>query len=391
MSREHPRALVTGYIGYQNTGDELLLRSIVHGVERHRLPLTIDTLSRDPELTRRIHSIGSPDHPAFGGAVRPSVSTRWCRARATMRCDILLLGPGGLLQDYDQRGLRNIFSVWRMAALARLGGARVVGIGLGAGPIVTQWGKRITRSIGWMSDLLLVRDETSIALMRDLGVPSSRMRLVADLALSTDWDVPRRTAGARRVLGVSIFNFYEYIHGNADTAASLRAVLAEALDRIAEDGVAIRFISMQGPFGGHDEQEARAVVERMHRRDSAEVLPYLEDPEATLAEIARCDWFVGMRLHSLIMALIASVPVAALSYHPKVTSFMHDIGLDGECVSIDELTVASLAPVLARLVATDVLAEETVQRRKALAKQAERNFVELGDYVTNRFGLFTSA
>ena len=377
-------ALVTGYIGFQNAGDELLLRALVRGIARHHVSIRLETLSRDPASTRRVHGVGGPEHPAFGGGVRPSLSTRWRRTRAVLACDILLLGPGGFLQDYDRRGVRNIFAVWRMAVLARLGGGRVVGVSLGAGPLVTRWGRRIAGSIGRMSDLLLLRDDASTALLGELGVPPDRMRRVADLALAGGWDLPPKPANTPPVLGVSIFNFHDYIHGDTKGAEAARTALATALDAVAARDIRIRFISMQGPFGGHDEREAQAVRDRMRHADRAEIAPYAEDPEATLGAIAQCDWFFGMRLHSLIMALIASVPMAALSYHPKVQSFMDDIGRGGESLALESLAPDALGALLDRLLAQRALPDATLRRREVLADQAEANFVLLAEYLRHR-------
>ena len=67
--------------------------------------------------------------------------------------------------------------------------------------------------------------------------------------------------------------------------------------------------------------------------------PFLLDKCLTsrefLALIARADIVFSMRLHGLICALAVGIPLLALSYDPKVESFMEQAGLEDYCMSYD--------------------------------------------------------
>jgi polysaccharide pyruvyl transferase CsaB len=370
-----------GYIGYQNTGDELMLRAIIRGLSRHEIRVELQALSRDPEATQRLHGVGGPTHDSFSGSLRPSLLTRWRRVRSIIRADVALLGPGGLLQDYDVRGTRNMFSLWRMTALARLSGSKVIGIGLGAGPLETQWGRRYARWIAMLSEVLLLRDPESLELLRELGVPQSKLRLVADLAFAPGLDLPQKERGNSPLLGVSVFNFFEYIHGDVEAGACCRAQVAACLDNVVDSGISIRFVSMQGPFGGNDAEEARKIRELMRNPDHVEILAYRDDPEETYKLISECTWFIGMRLHSLIMALLASVPMAAISYHPKVESFMGSMGRVRSCPSVDDVIAGKLGCVIRCLLAETQLSPELVRQRDEMSRGAEENFLVLREHL----------
>jgi polysaccharide pyruvyl transferase CsaB len=380
------RALLLGYIGYENTGDEFLLRALCHGLRRHDVPIDLTVLTRHPEQTRRVHGVDTPDHPPFGGGVRPDAGTRLARLRATLQCDLFIMGPGGFFQDYDTYGVRNLFGVLRTALLARICGARVVGVGLGAGPIVRPWGKRLVRALCAVSDILLMRDQASIDLLKSLGVSEKKLRLVGDLAFAETAPEVARGSDDQKILGVSVFDFSSYIQGDSAGWQPVREALVAALNSVTAAGHAVHFIAMQGAFGGDDAREAEAIRARMDQPGTVVVHPYREDPGETFADIARCDWFLGMRLHSLIMAALAGVPFAGIGYHPKVTTFMNSLphGADWH-LDLESVDADGLQQLVARLVDASpapVTAADLADRRDA----AEENFRQLAAYCAHRWG-----
>ena len=143
---------------------------------------------------------------------------------------------------------------------------------------------------------------------------------------------------------------------------------------------------MQGAFGGNDEHEAVRIRELMRATNQIDILPYTDDPEDTLHSIAQCDWFLGMRLHSLIMALLGSVPMAALSYHPKVTSFMTDIGRSHAVLELDSIMPDRLSALLSQLLGERRLEELAILRRTEMAREADQNFTALARYLDARTG-----
>jgi polysaccharide pyruvyl transferase WcaK-like protein len=53
--------------------------------------------------------------------------------------------------------------------------------------------------------------------------------------------------------------------------------------------------------------------------------------------------FVGIRLHSVIMAMCAGVPSIMLSYAPKCLDFMTSVDLQALAIDLKELTPDTLA------------------------------------------------
>ena len=82
------KILISGYYGFNNIGDESILRTLIDNL-REKLPgVDITVLSQDPAQTSAKFAVKS--------ARRMSLRDIF---RCVRRCDLLLSGGGSLLQD----------------------------------------------------------------------------------------------------------------------------------------------------------------------------------------------------------------------------------------------------------------------------------------------------
>ena len=80
--------LISGYYGFNNIGDESILRTVIDNL-REKLPdIDITVLSHDPAQTSAKYGVKA--------ARRMSL---WDIFRCVLHCDLLLSGGGSLLQD----------------------------------------------------------------------------------------------------------------------------------------------------------------------------------------------------------------------------------------------------------------------------------------------------
>jgi len=83
--------------------------------------------------------------------------------------------------------------------------------------------------------------------------------------------------------------------------------------------------------------EDMAVIEEIQSRLGDDVCcirhKYLTNE--MLSIIGNMDILVGVRLHALIHAAIMDVPMIAISYDPKINSFMHSIDMKALCSVYD--------------------------------------------------------
>ena len=314
------RALVSGYYGFGNLGDEAIL-SVLLELLRARLDLSgeeVCVLSGTPQDTARIHGVRAV----------PRTSPRAIR-RELARSDVFVSGGGGLIQDRTSR---------RSAAyyLGLLEWARhyapIVLMGQGIGPLESVWTQRWAHRILPRADAALVRDEASARLLRRWNVPADRLFCGSDLTL-LKWKSASPTDEACAPLQGHLSG-----PGNENDEA---------------DGASYAFIALRGrdvdPSSRQLVEAIRALSERRNVRPAllamhpAEDLAPLErlagrlpidapvlDPTGVATDdVLRCfrsaDVVIGSRLHALVFALLSRRPFVALGGGRKVTRFLREV------------------------------------------------------------------
>jgi len=96
--------------------------------------------------------------------------------------------------------------------------------------------------------------------------------------------------------------------------------------------------------------------------------------EGLLSELAATDIVVATRFHNVLMALLLNKPVISISFHPKCTSLMSEMGLSEYCHDINHMNADRLIEQFqdvernAEKLKT-VIRQKVEQSRKALDEQ----------------------
>jgi polysaccharide pyruvyl transferase CsaB len=354
--------VVAGWSGTANLGDELLLRALLHLLERHGRQAVV--VSRNPARTAAVHgvtAIGLADPMKMWSALRGA--------------DGLVLGPGGILQDET-----SAFSLpWHLArvAEARAAGVPVVGIGLGAGPLRRRSSPPLVRRALGSSNVrgVAVRDQASFDQLARCGVASSQLVCGADLALT----LPPVTVPAGDHIAVCLRPHdptghalpLQQLPAGALSAQRVRS-LAAGLDEVAtRTGRPLRFVALDAD---RDAVFHELVASHMSA-PVAHVVPGLDD---VLDELGSACLVVAMRFHAGIGAVLAGRPAVLVGYAPKVTALAGQMGLAGHLVTDDDAGHARLG--------TAALAALGTESRNAAATAHERlaPLTEVHDEVLRR-------
>jgi polysaccharide pyruvyl transferase WcaK-like protein len=114
-----------------------------------------------------------------------------------------------------------------------------------------------------------------------------------------------------------------------------------------------------------DVREAHRVIGRMAAPQRAHVLRYAHAPRQVLGLMSRFEMAVGMRLHFLIFAALARVPLMALPYASKVADLLDALGLPRRPVLSEERAGALLADI-------DRLWDERGEQQELLRERVPR-------------------
>ena len=320
------RVVVSGYYGFGNAGDEVILAALLRALNGHE----VTVLSHAPEVTRAEHGVRAEPRASLPGVLR-----------ALARCDLLVSGGGGLLQDAT--GPASVPYYLGIVMLARALGKPVMVYAQGIGPLGAGWARRSLRLLRGAA-AITVRDAESAEWLRAAGVPPARIEVTADAALALP--PPRRTAeanpppelaalGVRR--GERAVALAPRPYGDGRFAAKLAAVADALQDRLGARAV---LVPMQLP---EDVAACERIAAAMRR--PAPVLRQRPVPARYAEVFAGFDLVVGMRLHALILATLARAAPVGLSYDPKIDAFLEGLGTPrfGLPLDAEEGAVVSVA------------------------------------------------
>ena len=351
--REKPYdAVLAGYYGYGNFGDDVVLETLISELRARQEDLELLVLSRSPRATAL----------RFGVDCARRFSPLSLR-RAMKKSRALLSGGGSLLTDATSR--RSLHYYAGLLVYAKHHGLRTALVSGGVGPLRHSGSRNTVRKALGATDLITLRDQDSLDLVRELGFPEAR--LSADMALLCAAPAGRELDRLAERHGLRRKEYAVVCLRPWKTASpDFREVLAACCDHIAERyGLHVVLLPVQPD---QDLRVARAVAQRMKSR------------RVTVAEdrggaaqlhgwIAGAGLCLSMRLHPLICAFSAEVPLLGLTYDKKVTEFLREIG-EPEPLDVASLDRQRLTSALDELMARPDRSAETRQLREALRDRA---------------------
>lgn len=356
------QAVISGYYGYGNLGDDAILLSISRQLSDSEHPVRLTVLSRHPEDTARQYGLRSVHrfHP-------------WQVQRALKNCDVLISGGGSLLQD--KTSTRSLLYYLSVIRLAKKLNKPVFLYANGIGPLNREVNRRKVKECIESCDMITLRDEDSLQELQSLGVTRQDILITGDPAFtlsdSKSKHNPLLTIGiptGAHVVGISVRNLAQ-----AEHFAPEFAKLCDRLTR--EQGKTIVFLVMQEC---EDEPISRHIQQLMQEKSYLAKTP--GDPATMLAMIRNMDALISMRLHTIIFAANVHVPVVGCVYDPKVAAILNLLHMPscGTPQDIDADTAYEVTTeLLAHLPEHRQRLAQSVAQLTPLAEQTARLFHQM--------------
>ena len=276
--------------------------------------------------------------------------------------DLVVSCPGNVLFTMGRIGLPFLLSALAMGYALGFGKPLYV-MPQTVGPLRRRHEGALVRRLLGRARLVFVREPTSQALLRTLGLVEPQVRLVPDVAfaylLATPpgaGDVLARygieTSGP--LLGVTVINrILRRIPSGA--WAAYEETIAQAVSGFLSTygGTAVFLPQVTGPSLKEDDREAaRRIVGRMRAcRDRAIVVDEVLPPDELRQAYGQMDVFLATRMHSAIFALSAGVPTLAVEYLAKTEGMMAMAGMQEWVLRLERLTPVTVGERLAVLYA----------------------------------------
>lgn len=280
--------LLVGYYGFGNLGDELLAETCVrllesNGVSRKRIAV----LSADPESTKASLGVSAFD--------------RWKVSeihKILKNSKTMLFGGGGLFQD--QTSLRSSVYYWSLVQMARFCSVKTWAVGQSLGPFNTVFGSYLAKKAFNRCLYRNVRNRSSLGMLNNWGFFGTQSPdLVMHLKVNRDFK-----RGDNLLLNLR--TGYDKVS---------RLAVTSAVKAAEERNLKISAVA----FSDDDLKEfEKYVYKGTLKLDQITVVKNLAQFEDRLNKSC-CA--IGMRLHFVILAFLAGLPVRGVPYDPKVVSF----------------------------------------------------------------------
>jgi polysaccharide pyruvyl transferase CsaB len=302
---------IHGYYGHGNLGDELALKVVVESLGTKNVECT----SANPDYTRRFHGLNSTD-------VSSGLRGRFQSAHAVRRASNLVFGGGTFIHDYEKRFLKPGIWTPTLCRIAKAWHKPVNFVSIGVGPLRTRYSRLLARLYLGTADRILVRDPASLEEIRRLG-GTVAPKLGCDLAFLSD--IKRKELGSNMPRYVGL-NLVGYRGGRWMDQLGMEEMEAirTVCDAIIAEGFEILYLPFQEQ-GIDDSRLGRALRSRLANPERMSIANVTLDNIEEIFSSLR--FFVGARLHSIVVARLLNVPFLAIPYHSKVVRFLSDIGM----------------------------------------------------------------
>ncbi|MGE4215112.1 MAG: polysaccharide pyruvyl transferase CsaB [Anaerotignaceae bacterium] len=305
------KVLMSGYYGFNNSGDDAILLSIHANMRKLNQKTKITVLANNPIQTKQKYGVDVVYRYNIFSVIK-----------AIKNCDVLISGGGSLLQD--RTSTRSIVYYLSIIKCAKLFGKKVMLYANGIGPVTKPKNRRLVKNVVNKVDVITLREENSLEELRGMGVDNPNAYVTADPVFTLD-SITRQKAEKilceqgipmdKPIVGVSVRNWKD-----VDTFITDFAVLCDRVHN--ELGRTIVFIPMQVP---NDINISRVVQSKM--KSDSFILRDDATPFETMGIIGLMDFVMSMRLHTLIFAARQRIPLIGFSYDPKIDFYLKEFSM----------------------------------------------------------------
>ena len=293
------QAVLCGYYGMGNGGDEALLASLLQ-----MLPSEIDplVLSGNPQQTHDRYGVESCD--------RKSLT---CVMQALRKSDIFIWGGGSLMQDATSPF--SPFYYGGLMKLAQAMGLTTIAWAQGIGPLNRSLTRSLTQQVLKRCAGVSVRDRGSAALLHDWEISSmlapDPVWAMESKAVAGLWDLPAPRVAVN-------------LRSHPVLTPDRLTVLTRAL---IEFQTATQVCLLLLPFQASQDLAIAQTIQP--QLPGVSKILMLEDPQELKGVFRGVEMAIAMRFHGLIMAAAEGCRCFALRYDPKVSRLMDELEISG--------------------------------------------------------------
>ena len=357
------KIILFGFWGSGNIGNDATLKAALYHVKRYKSDTEIICVCNGHhEVSKRFGVQAVPmtghetDELASGGL--PSRIRRiWLRLldeilfwlqrpRWFRPGDKFIVAGSGGADDYNvRRPWHRPYVLYKWCKAAKMGGAQVVFLSTGAGPLLNPVSKFLMLKALRLADYRSYREVSAFNYLQSIGYDTSGDLSYPDLVFSlpkASLPIPVKPSSAQIVVGLGLMYHLGHVYkpGTSDMMfQEYISKIAHFTSWLLQKGYTIRLLSGDKA----DKWPAQNLIEFLnkegeyHWRENL-IVQEITDVDELFNEIAQTDLVVASRFHNVLCALMLERPVISLSYHEKNDSLMKEMGLERYCQHMEHFT-----------------------------------------------------
>ncbi|WP_372748882.1 polysaccharide pyruvyl transferase family protein [Litorivivens sp.] len=307
-------ALLVGYYGMHNTGDDMLMAATAEGAKAlYGASRLAATCPKGSEVAQWLECA-----PVQSRKQRVRAQDRALKYVGAWRSEHILIGGGSVFHTAKDIAQKRHY-------LKLSGNAEHRAVGVGLGPFVDTEAEKQCAAFLNEAAFTGVRDRDSYDIAKSIA-PAANVALTYDLAPGlVESDAFKSALASQRdnAIGFALCPKERFEGYSQRETNRLLKLAAAAKQWHRESGAGIRLFD----FNGHPTLgDAQVHQEFMNLLDGVpvEYLPYHANPYHCIAAISRTKMMVAMRLHAAIFSFLTKTPYLSLNYHPKCDNWCRD-------------------------------------------------------------------
>lgn len=308
-----------GYYGFKNLGDDIFCA-------------TADWICNNLWKDKKAIFLGR-DLPAVSkNSVKIGIRNYWLRKLIelflVLGSDYIVYFGGSLFSRVS--GLRDIKYMLGKCSIfyPKLGT-----VGTSVGPFSNEKDYNSIRHFLSKFKFITVRDFASLKVINRMEIGSSAS-FSFDLAiLVNDVFRPLKSKGKRDFNGkfkiaVSLCHYERYIGGDVkkeeEREESILGFIGSLIDKY-RNIEEILFFEFNGNVDNGDSEISTQFYEIISHKIKSRIVHYTPETKEFIRELNECDFLIGIRLHSGILAYALNIPFMLVEYHAKCSEFLDTI------------------------------------------------------------------
>lgn len=287
------KVAISGYYGFKNFGDEAILGVLVNHLKQLK-DVDITVFSSDVDYTSKTYSVNSVKRFDLKNVIK------------TIRnSDVLISGGGSLLQDVTS--LKSVVYYSLIIALGILFNKKVIIFAQGVGPLNKKVSQLIVSNLLKNCSLVTVRDEKSLALLRNWGINAD---LVCDPIYSLDvvQEFNENTVGVQ---------LREFKTMNYNLLHKLALFIAEKFS-----DKKIEIFSLQESQDLELCKNFENILKTLNPEIKTEIVT-----DNIVNRISKLSYLIAMRFHAILVALKCGIKTSAINYDVKVEKLANEANI----------------------------------------------------------------